>query len=279
MHAAEVGLSQTALAFDRLAATYGATVDDAPMGREIHARTQHVLDAHLPTAGTVIDFGCGIGTDALWLASRGNHVLAIDLSPGMLAVARQRVGAAGYAEVIELRHGSIEQLRRPLEGWPPVVGALCSLGALDTLADGAGYFSALAPHLGAGATVVTSTANPWCATDALLGILAGDRARLRRRHGPMTTLQVASVPVPLYPRDLPTIEQCATPHFVLRSVEALPLLLPPRTAAALEARRGRDLHALLPIDRALASLPVLRLLGDHLLVRWERTRSPAPDLR
>lgn len=42
---------------------------------------------------TVLDLGCGTGRHALWLASQGEIVSAVDFSEGMLTEARQKPGA------------------------------------------------------------------------------------------------------------------------------------------------------------------------------------------
>jgi SAM-dependent methyltransferase len=53
---------------------------------------EHATDL---TPGTALDIGCGEGADALWLASRGWQVTAVDISPVALARAAERATAAG----------------------------------------------------------------------------------------------------------------------------------------------------------------------------------------
>jgi SAM-dependent methyltransferase len=53
---------------------------------------EHVADL---TPGTALDIGCGEGADALWLASRGWQVTALDLSPVALARAAEQAVVAG----------------------------------------------------------------------------------------------------------------------------------------------------------------------------------------
>jgi len=47
-------------------------------------------------AGRVVDLGCGSGVLAARLEGSGYHVLGIDLSPEMVALARERAPAAGF---------------------------------------------------------------------------------------------------------------------------------------------------------------------------------------
>lgn len=62
------------------------------------------LRANLPSAGaTAVDLACGAGRHAALLAERYDHVLAIDLTPQMIELARRRRAAAN----IEYRAGDL----------------------------------------------------------------------------------------------------------------------------------------------------------------------------
>jgi 2-polyprenyl-3-methyl-5-hydroxy-6-metoxy-1,4-benzoquinol methylase len=70
--------------FDRLAA-----VDDGSWNHNNHYH-DFLLRQLPPHIGSALDIGCGAGEFARLLASRADHVTAIDLSPPMLEVARAR---------------------------------------------------------------------------------------------------------------------------------------------------------------------------------------------
>ncbi len=53
------------------------------------------------TPGTALDLGCGSGGDAIWLASQGWQVTAVDVSATALAFAADHAAAAGVTEAIE----------------------------------------------------------------------------------------------------------------------------------------------------------------------------------
>jgi SAM-dependent methyltransferase len=67
------------------------------------------------TPGTALDIGCGEGADALWLASRGWQVTAMDISPVALARAAEQAAAAG-PEIA----GRITWEQADLLSWSPV---------------------------------------------------------------------------------------------------------------------------------------------------------------
>lgn len=49
----------------------------------------------LPSRGAVVDFGCGLGSAAVYLAALGFRVTAVDLSPSAIAKAKDKAAQAG----------------------------------------------------------------------------------------------------------------------------------------------------------------------------------------
>jgi len=54
-------------------------------------------------AGRALDLGCGEGGDAIWLAERGWHVVAVDVSETALGRAAKEAGARGVLERIDFQ--------------------------------------------------------------------------------------------------------------------------------------------------------------------------------
>ncbi|SDH58913.1 Methyltransferase domain-containing protein [Sinosporangium album] len=54
------------------------------------------------TPGTALDAGCGGGAEAIWLASRGWHVTAADISTEALARAAERAATSGASERLQM---------------------------------------------------------------------------------------------------------------------------------------------------------------------------------
>jgi SAM-dependent methyltransferase len=65
-------------------------------------------DGHFPPAGSILDVGCGTGTNVLWLARRGFRAFGVDVSPTAVAIAMWR---AKRAKVIaDFRVASADRL-------------------------------------------------------------------------------------------------------------------------------------------------------------------------
>lgn len=61
------------------------------------------LAGSIPTAGTALDIACGLGAQTLWLASRGLHVIAFDVSPVAVEQVRAAADMAGLADHVDAR--------------------------------------------------------------------------------------------------------------------------------------------------------------------------------
>jgi len=84
---------------------------------QVAARKYHV-EPHIPgfaeferwRGRTVLELGCGIGTDTLAFAAHGAGVVAVDISERSLEIARRRAVALGLGHRIRFIQGDIEEL-------------------------------------------------------------------------------------------------------------------------------------------------------------------------
>ncbi len=103
--------------FDRTAAqAWARLTSDAPLGRiraTVRAgrdRMRQTLLSALPAdlrGQRVLDAGCGTGAMAVELARRGALVTAIDLSPTLVGLARERLPAGLDPQAIDFRSGDM----------------------------------------------------------------------------------------------------------------------------------------------------------------------------
>ena len=106
--------------FDRTAAdTWAKLTSDAPVSRirqTVRAgrdAMRNTLLSWLPddlSGRRILDAGCGTGAFALEAACRGAEVVAVDLSPTLVDLARERVGGDNYAGSIDFRVGDMRRL-------------------------------------------------------------------------------------------------------------------------------------------------------------------------
>jgi ubiquinone/menaquinone biosynthesis C-methylase UbiE len=99
--------------------------------RDAEKVSRRLIDlAEIKEDSRVLDIATGIGEPAITAANRvgsGGHVLATDISPRMLAVAKQRVISLGLQNVIEFKEGDIETIDLPSSAFDAV---LCRWGLM-----------------------------------------------------------------------------------------------------------------------------------------------------
>jgi SAM-dependent methyltransferase len=69
----------------------------APLRSPLEAARKRVLGRILPRVKTACDLACGTGITAVAMARAGIRMYAVDLSPGMCRIARQKAKRAGLA--------------------------------------------------------------------------------------------------------------------------------------------------------------------------------------
>ena len=93
--------------------------------------SDHLVElAKIKQDSKVLDIATGIGEPAITAAKKvgnGGHVSAIDISPQMLSVARQRAASLGLQEVIEFKEGDAETIDLPTSTFNAV---LCRFGLM-----------------------------------------------------------------------------------------------------------------------------------------------------
>ena len=128
--------------------------------RAIHLEQRLALRPWLKVgAGTrVLDVGCGVGRWSRLLAARGADVLGVDLSPTMIAQARQRAVAEGVADRCRFRVQDVSNLD-VVERFDLVLGVTVLQHILDPGALRAAL-GAMAAHLAPGARMILLEAAP-----------------------------------------------------------------------------------------------------------------------
>lgn len=101
------------------------------------------LGEHVPAGATVLDVGCGQGTQALRLMDRGSAVVGVDVSSDLLERFGRQAERSGHQP--ELLHGSIERLDQLLGD--RTFQVVCAHGLLMYLPDMPAALAALAARV------------------------------------------------------------------------------------------------------------------------------------
>ena len=257
------------IAFDAVAAEYDRREADNPIMQLMRDRSLAILDRTFAEGSSLLDVGCGTGTEALWLSERGRTVLGVDSSPKMLEVLARRAGGDGLKVSTRLmRAGNLMTLAGEL-GDAAFDGAYSSFGALNTEPSLQPALDALARLVRPGGKIVLGVMNRWCVAEMAL-LAAGGRPdqALRRTRSPLRIgVGVNSIEV-RYP-SWRSLRGALSPRFRVVSLQALPLLLLPYAWPAFSAH-PRLYGVASGLDAILSRRRPFAWLGDHLLVVAQR---------
>ncbi len=93
----------------------------------------------LPEDGTALDIGCGTGSLTAMLASKCSRVLGVDISPGMLSLARDRCSSLGNVKFLCQSWEDFSPARRydlVFSSFCPAVDDVRSVMRMDAMSDG-----------------------------------------------------------------------------------------------------------------------------------------------
>jgi arsenite methyltransferase len=110
-----------------------SNVPDASVSSFAGVANPHVL-GRIEEGATVLDLGCGAGTDLLIAAQMvgpSGHVIGVDMTPAMLGVAAASAREMGLSDRVELHEALIECLPLP----DSEVDVVISNGVLDLVPD------------------------------------------------------------------------------------------------------------------------------------------------
>jgi hypothetical protein len=187
----------------------------------------------------------------------------------MIAVAQSRKAIEAPRACVDFRLLPTEQLNQlPREQFD---GAFSDFGGLNCVEDLNTVAAELAKILKPGTPLVLCLANRLCVWEMLWYGLRGDRAkafRRLRRDGIDASLGSACVHV-WYP-SARELARTFAPWFRLKSHKGIGVFVPPSYLEHWARRHTSSLRICEKIDGAIAEWSLLRGLGDHVLLHFER---------
>lgn len=263
---AELVYSDLEAAFDGVALTYDHHIFGNPMNMWLRDRSVDLMTTLFKQGDTVVEVGCGTGTETLRLASRGIRVVATDVSQRMLDVLMTKARARGLQENVVPVHCRAHQLKEGLSkaGCTSVDGAYSTYGAVNTEPRLGEMMSSLHGLIRPGGKLVLGVWNKYCLYEII-----GYSMRMR----PSMTVARLRNPVPVGKSrfcvttnafSVGELSRQIRGRFELESVRGVCILLPPSNLVRY-LPKGRLLRFFKGLDVALQSKNPWCRLGDHFL--------------
>jgi ubiquinone/menaquinone biosynthesis C-methylase UbiE len=264
-----VTLTAAATAFDRIAATYDGQFTHTNIGQAQRKQVWQSLLAAFPVGSRILELNCGTGEDARFLVKHGRSVVACDASASMIDVAKRSDRNEGQSSNIEYLWLPNEQL-----GSFPAMrsfdGAFSNFSGLNCLADLSQVARDLANLVKPKGRLLICVWSHVCVAEILWCLLHGQLKKSTRRFQRNALARLGGLTISVTYHTVSGVRRSFSPWFELRSRRAIGLFVPPSYAEQWMSRNVKLLAGLELLDHAFAQLPLLRDLGDHVLLEFAR---------
>jgi ubiquinone/menaquinone biosynthesis C-methylase UbiE len=270
MDAATAPAQVAAVAFDRMASSYDVLFTESVIGRAQRQVVWEALKRAFHPGDRVLELNCGTGEDALFLAGRGVSVLGCDAAPGMIDVAARRLAEHAPCVPVEFRVLRNEDLAT-LSDTQRFDGVLSNFSGLNCVSNLPQVAATLGDLVRTGGAAVICLSSRLCLWEIAWYCAQAQFTKAFRRINGKTIAHLHGLAVPVwYPR-IREIGRAFSPWFHIRSVRAVGLFVPPSYVEAWAQKHRRTLRMLTVADRTFSAWPVLRGMGDHVLLEFVRT--------
>ena len=255
--------------WDRAAGTYAQDFADTVIGRTRREAIWRELDATFHAGQRILEINCGTGLDAVHLAEHGVRVVACDISPRMIELAREHARAANVLECVAPRVLPTEQIGS-LVAEGPFDGAFSSFSGLNCVEDLNAVRSNLARLMRPRGALVASVMGRFVPWEFVWFAAHGNFRAAIRRWKPKASYRLEGDGIAVMVRSVAEMARAFAPEFQLTGWKGVGIAVPPSYMEKWAARAVAFTHGLAHIDRALARLPLIRGMADCALLHFVR---------
>lgn len=268
---AEVSLNAPTAAFDAIANTYDEVFTRTPIGRAQRNLVWREVTSTFRRGDRILELNCGTGEDAFFLGSRGIAVIACDASQRMIDLAQGRQANESCSSDVQFRCVRTEDIGK-LQ--PDVLfdGVFSNFSGLNCVEDLEPVANDLAAITKPGAKVCLCLSARTCFWEVGWFIAHANFRRAFRRIGGQSLARVGGQALKVWYPTIRNIKRAFSPPFRLISHRAIGLAVPPTYVGLKAATNTRILGMLENLDWTFGGWPILRSLGDHVLLAFEKVR-------
>ena len=253
-------------AFDGVAETYDFHIFHNPINTWLRDVSINVMYKVFKPGSTVLEIGCGTGTETLALAKRGINVIATDISGKMLEVLKRKATRLGLDHKINPIHCRPPDLLEEITslGYTKIDGAYSTYGAINTEPQLTKLVVTLRSLLRNDSPLVLGVWNKYCVYEILGYLVKGrpDMAFARLRNP--VPIGKSRFCVSTNAFSAKSMDTLLRPYFIRRSLHGVVISLPPSNLTRYLPRGSMFQHAK-RFDYNLGSIFPFNQLGDHFL--------------
>jgi SAM-dependent methyltransferase len=253
--------------FDTAAAQYDDTFTNSIIGKLQRERVYYWLDkAHFFTKNkSVFELNCGTGFDADFFNSKGLEVRATDVSPKMIAVAKQNRSEKIKFETLDFKDLNGEEITEN--------AVFSNFGGLNCLSHSqlTDFISTLSAKQTLGNMVALVIMPKFSVVESLYLFLKLKWGQMFRRNTNLSVnVNVDGINIPTYFHAPNAVKKLLKDHYKILFTKPVALLLPPSYLEPLAKKHPRIAKIIYKLEGFFGSFSILAGLSDHFIIIAEK---------
>jgi len=258
--------------FDHIATSYDDTFTNTKIGQYQRERVYQFLLNDYPTLKNknILEINGGTGADALWLANKNAHVTFTDISPKMVAYAKQKFNLNKQEITSHVLDVNQVSSYYPTPQFDLVFSNFGGLNCL-TKSELRTFFKSINKSLNENGALVLVIMPSFCLLETLYFLSKFKfKKAFRRSNKKGVQAHVDGEQVKTYYYSPKTIENLALKYFELNQVKPVGVYVPPSYLEPFFSKRPNWLNKLWKKEKRIKNFRRLSFLSDHYYIRLSK---------
>lgn len=254
-------------AFNRQSEIFDGLEEQNEILLRLRSVTRSHLMRHLNSGDRILELNAGTGLDALYLAKKGFHVHAVDISEGMLKQLAEKINSSQYRSHVSFELLSFTDLDKlKVKSFNYIFSNFGGLNCIEDLTEVTRHFNKILKPGGLITLVIMPPISPWEISLALKGKF---KQAFRRLHKQGTLANIDGVRFNTFYHSLSNLKKALGKDFILIEAQGLASLSPPPYADSFSRNHPHLYKFLNHIDDLLSHTYPFNRFADHYIATFQ----------
>ncbi len=253
--------------FNAIAENYDTHIFGNAVNALLRERSLELMRREFKKGSTLLEIGCGTGTETLELLKDGHEIVAVDISQNMLDIIRQKAERAGTSDSLETIRLNAEEISslETTHGSGSFDGVYSNYGAINCVQNINEIPHALSRLLSPGGKLIMGIYNRLCLSEifgySMRFKFVNSLARLKK----ISAEGESRFCIDVYSYTLGEIVAIFSSDFHLELAEGVPVIIPPSNFVNYVEKFQRKFNTIKRLDSWLGKRWPFYWFGDHFL--------------
>lgn len=265
--------------FDAIAQDYDTSFSESKIGRAQRAQVYAFLEEAIGKAEglNILELNCGTGIDAIYLAQKGQHVLATDISEGMTELVRKKSLDMGLSNNIQAKTLDINNINElnPSKKYDLIFSNFGGLNCLSPI-EIEKLGKNLLPLLSDDGHFIAVVMPRFCLWETLyfLTKMSFKKAFRRLSKGPVLAALDEQTEIKTWYYAPPQFRKLLGQNFKMINKRPVGFFIPPSYLTYISQKTPRFFKLLVAMEKKIRGLSYLANVSDHFYITLKKSGEP-----